>query len=704
MSARYRKLALAVLAALAGVSCAPEVVLESRVVGEVTVSLTAPAVFRPGDTAPSTVAITDTRGAPMPNAPHTWSSSAPTIASVSATGLVTGVGVGTATITATSGGRTGSATITVVPRVATVAVASSGGSSVMRGATLQLTGTPLGPSSESLTGRSVTWVSSNPAVATVSSGGLVTGVSAGTATITAESEGASGDFPLTVATDVASVTVSAPGGATQIVRGNTITLSATLRNLAGSTLLSRTVTWTSSDTSIATVSAAGVVTGRAQGGPVTIRAESDGVNGTYALTVLTDVATVAVTPSTFTLNTAGHTQQLAATVRNAANEALAGRSIAWTTSNSSVASVSASGLVTVHRPGTATISATVDGVAGAAVATGAACLRMRVTPLMQVDGSLTGTDCGPPTALAIEDNFQLDLTQSGLFGFYVNALSPVGANFQVWRRISPTPAFDWMSTVPSTGGPWALTAYGVGRHLVYARSASTLPVSYGFLVQEPAAGSVNICGIPAVIGGGLSITRQLSTTNGCTLSGFHFDAYYVYLPQGAQISVSVQSASFAGVIAEIWVADHNAGWVRTGMVGFDQQSSGTASFTYNTIHNDGNGGHGFQVIARPATAGTGGTYTISMSITNPVETITVSTTTGSTQVSVGSTLRLEAEARTAQQFTLFGRPVTWSSSNTNVATVSTSGVVTAVAPGTATITATGDGRSGSLPISVVAIP
>src|SRR5207302_1337428 len=119
----------------------------------------------------------------------TWSSSTTGVATVSNSGIVCGVTPGTATITATSEGKSGtsSVTVTTVP-VATVEVTPPS-ASVQAGQTVQLAATPKDANGAPLSGRTVTWSSSNTAVAAVSNSGLVSGVTAGSATITATSEG-----------------------------------------------------------------------------------------------------------------------------------------------------------------------------------------------------------------------------------------------------------------------------------------------------------------------------------------------------------------------------------------------------------------------------------------------------------------------------------------------------------------------------------
>src|SRR4029077_18136350 len=151
-----------------------------------------------GATVQLTATPKDALGNPLSGRVVTWSSSNPAVATVSASGLVTGVAAGSATITATSEGQSGTSALTVtnVP-VATVTVSPASASGSV-GATVQLTATLKDALGNPLSGRVVTWSSSNPAVATVSASGLVTGVAAGSATITATSEGKSGTSALTM--------------------------------------------------------------------------------------------------------------------------------------------------------------------------------------------------------------------------------------------------------------------------------------------------------------------------------------------------------------------------------------------------------------------------------------------------------------------------------------------------------------------------
>ena len=297
----------------------------------------------------------------------TWTSSTSSIATVTGSGLVTAAGAGSATITATSEGKQASASITgsTVP-VATVGV-SPASANVAVGGTQQLSAVTRDSAGTTLTGRVVTWTSSNTTVATVSASGLVTGRAAGAATITATSEGKTATSAITVfVVPVATVTVS-PVSAT-IAVGATRQLAAVTKDSAGNTLTGRVVTWTSNNTTVATVSASGLVTAPVAGS-ATITATSEGKTGTAAITVIVvPVATVTVSPASATIAVSA-TQQLTAVTKDSAGNTLTGRVVTWASGNTSVATVNGNGLVTGVVAGTATITATSEGKSGTSALT-----------------------------------------------------------------------------------------------------------------------------------------------------------------------------------------------------------------------------------------------------------------------------------------------------------------------------------------------
>src|SRR5437867_4161991 len=306
----------------------------------------------------------DAAGNPLSGRATTWVSDAPAVATVDNTGRVTAGAVGTATITATSETKSGTAAVTVslVP-VATVSVTPDH-LDLTVGQQGQLTATPRDAGGNPLSGRAITWVSAAPAVASVDNTGRVTAAAVGTATITATSETKSGTAQVTVSpVPVASVTVTPDHlGLTVGQQGQ---LTATPRDAAGNPLSGRAITWVSDAPAVATVDNTGRVTA-AVVGTATITATSETKSGTAQVTVSPlPVASVTVTPDHLDL-TVGQQGQLTATPRDAAGNPLSGRAVSWGSLAPSVATVDATGLVTAVATGTTTVSATSEGKSGMA--------------------------------------------------------------------------------------------------------------------------------------------------------------------------------------------------------------------------------------------------------------------------------------------------------------------------------------------------
>ena len=290
---------------------------------------------------------------------------------------------GTFQVTATSrpGNKSDTASVSVTCPVSVASVTvSPAQASVDTGKTVQLTATPRDANGNALTGRVITWASGNPAAATVSGSGLVRGETAGSATITATSEGQSGTAAITVVAPppppppvpVASVTAS-PAQAS-VDTGKTVQLTATPRDANGNALTGRVITWASGNAGAATVSGSGLVRG-VTAGSATITATSEGQSGTSAITVVAPpppppvpVASVTVSPVSASVDT-GKTVQLTATPRDANGNALTGRVITWASGNPAAATVSGSGLVRGVTAGSATITATSEGQSGSSAIT-----------------------------------------------------------------------------------------------------------------------------------------------------------------------------------------------------------------------------------------------------------------------------------------------------------------------------------------------
>ena len=168
------------------------------------------------------------------------------------------------------------------PMVATVTV-SLETSTLVAGQATTATAVLRDASGNLLTGRTVTWTSSSPSVATVSPGGSVVALGVGTASITASSEGQSGSALLVVSLPpVASVAVMVTS---PVAIGQTAQATAVVFDGTGKVLDGRPVTWSSSDSSVASVSAAGLVTAGASG-KATLVATSEGLQGSAPVRVL----------------------------------------------------------------------------------------------------------------------------------------------------------------------------------------------------------------------------------------------------------------------------------------------------------------------------------------------------------------------------------------------------------------------------------
>jgi uncharacterized protein YjdB len=341
-------------------------------VATVTVSL-ATSTLNIGQTTQASAVTRDASGFVLSGRAVSWSSSNPSIATVSSTGVVTAVAAGSASITATSETKTGSATASVnapAPAPVSTVTVSLATSTIQPGQTSQASAVTRDANGNVLTGRTITWTSSNNAVATVSSNGLVTGVAAGSATITATSETKTGSAGITVqaVAPVPVATVSVSLASSTIQSGQTSQATAVARDASNNVLTGRVVTWSSSNTAVATVSSSGLVTGVAAGS-ATITATSETKTGSASITVQTPapvpVATVSVTLASSSVQ-AGETSQATAVTRDASNNVLTGRVVTWTSSNTAVATVSSSGLVTAVAAGTATITATSETKIGSA--------------------------------------------------------------------------------------------------------------------------------------------------------------------------------------------------------------------------------------------------------------------------------------------------------------------------------------------------
>lgn len=563
-----------------------------------------------------------------------WSSSAPSVASVTSAGDVTGVASGSAIISYLVTGSCGTATAT---RTVTIGSAPSAGtitgsSSVCAGATTALSSSVAGGA----------WSSSSSA-ASVSASGVVSGVSVGSATISYTVTGACGSSTATMGVVVNGL----PAAAT--ISGGGALCVGTYAVLSGSV---GGGTWSSTVPAVATVSSAGVLNALASGTTNVSYTVTNGCGSTSTSTSIT------VNPAAATATISGTTVLCAGTTAAQSSSVTGGT---WSSSNTAVATVSTSGLVTAIAAGAATISYTSTGTCGSSMATTG--IVVNAAPSA---GTISGTSSLCPGSFSA-----LSSTVSG----------------GVWSSSDPsTASVSSMGLVSAIASGSAVMSYHV------TNGCGTATATYGITVN-PAPDAGSITGSSSMCAGA-AIMLSDAAAGGAWTSG----------------ATGVATVNSAGVVSGVSAGSATISYTVT-------NSCGTATATRSVVINGlpdagtitGNGSicMGQNTTLGNCTAGgawssgnisvasvdatgvvtsvSAGTATISYTVTNScgsatatkvitVNAVPSATLSGPSTTSVGGTIDLIFDGGT------------WSSSNTGVATVDASGQVTGVSAGTAIIT------------------
>ncbi|MDB4346681.1 Ig-like domain-containing protein [bacterium] len=267
-------------------------------------------------------------GSGTPATTGAWTSSSQSVATVSSSGVVTGLTAGTTNITyTTSSGCSVTETVTIYAMPTITSGGVSGPQEVCVGSTIDFDGSGTAATSSP-------WTSSNTSVASIDSDGLVTGVSAGTATITyTDNNGGTATQTVTVNP------LPTISGTTSVCIGSSVTLT-------GNGTAATSNAWTSSNTSVATVSSTGEVTGVAAGTATITYTNNNGCSITETVTVnalptITGTFAVCV-DATVTLSGSG----------------TASTTTPWVSGDNSIATVSSSGVVTGVAAGSVNITYT----------------------------------------------------------------------------------------------------------------------------------------------------------------------------------------------------------------------------------------------------------------------------------------------------------------------------------------------------------
>lgn len=293
------------------------------------------------------------------NESNTWKTSDANVASVSQVGLVTARGRGTATITVTTdNGKEATCSVTVLQPVNSIAVdlSASGfadGKAELRVGESKTLNVRINPGNAN--DKSLTFVSSRTDVVTVDGNGVVTANALGTSEITVRaSSGVEAKITITVVpTPAASITLNEPSITFKATE--TVQLEATILPV---TTTDKTVTWNSSDESVATVDATGQVTAVAVG-TATVTATCGSVSATCPVTVVPTPAASLTIDKTEAALFPGEIVKLTAMILP---ETTTDKTVIWTSSNVSVATVAANGIVKAETAGHTTVTATCGSV------------------------------------------------------------------------------------------------------------------------------------------------------------------------------------------------------------------------------------------------------------------------------------------------------------------------------------------------------
>jgi uncharacterized protein YjdB len=671
-----------------------------------------------------------------------WASDTPAVATVIGNGLVTGAAMGTANISASSGTITTSTSVTVIaPALVSISI-SPGSASIAEGMSQQLTatGTYSDGSVQNLTSV-LSWSSSPGNVATVSSGGSVTGVGVGTATITASVTAGSGTISATATLSVGPpvlVSMAVTPANPSFALGTAQQFAATGTYSDGSTLdLTNTATWNTVDNTVATVNG-GLVTSVALGS-TSVTASSGSINGSTTLTVTPAVlVSIAVTPAIPTIPL-GTTQQFTATgtYTDGSTQNITG-TVQWSSDTPTVATITnaigSQGVASSEGQGTATISASFGTVAGSTTltVTSAALVSLAITPAT------------PSLALGTSQQF----TATGTFtdGSTQNLTGTV-----TWSSDTPL-----VATISNAG---LASNVGVGTATITAASGSILASTV--LTVTPAA-LVSITINPPAATIPLGVTQQFTAmgnfTDGTTQDVTQSGQWSSTAPTVATISNSSATAGLAtslgtgtttigissggvsasaslivdpAALASIAIAPQTP----TVALGTGQQFTATGTYTDGSTQDVTSevtwSSSSATVAIISNSVGSYGLATSSgqgsATITATFASITSSTTLTVGQANVSSISVTPSSASVmlgaAQQFTAMAtytdgstqditQSATWASSSPNVATVSSTGLAIGMLAGTATISASDGSATGDalltitapVPVSLVVTP
>lgn len=327
--------------------------------------------------------------------------------------------------------------------------------------------------------------------------------------------------------------------------GATQQLTAIVRDSRGQTVASPNLVWASSSALVAAVSANGLVTAVGNGTAIVTATSPDGPSGVATFVVRTTVASITISPATIDLVVGGPTASLSATVAASDGRPLTNRPLTWSSSSPTVATVSSSGVVTAVGAGTATISATAEGVTGTATARVSVdpCLAVRTLALGDgATGTLASSDCRL-TDNTVAQKYQFTLTKTTMVEVVMNS-----AQLDPYLMLLNAANVVVDEDDDGAGGTSAriLRELPAGRYTLFANSTQPLQFgSYDVTVKEAPAACITARTVTLP----RAVTATLSAANSCRRNDASYeDRYTLTLTSRTTVSLTMSSDVLNGVL------------------------------------------------------------------------------------------------------------------------------------------------------------
>ena len=289
-----------------------------------------------------------------------------------------------------------------------------------------------------------------------------------------------------------------PAAAKLTALGDTLQLSATIADGEGHPIPDAPVSWSSSNTSVASINADGVVTAR-DNGRTTIKAASGGASKTVEITVAQASAEINITPASATLTALGETFQLRAAVKDGENQPIPDAPVSWSSSNTSVVSVSPRGLVTARGNGKVTITARSGPKSSTAeITVEQSAITIEITPagpleiVVEQNWQLSATVRDPNNNLIADAEFNWASSNLSVAIVSSTGLVTARGNGQTTIIVSAGGLSHTITiTVPDTVGP-SIVAGTVSNGDVEVDVSQINAVGFRFDFNEPIIGSIKL--------------------------------------------------------------------------------------------------------------------------------------------------------------------------------------------------------------------